>query len=121
MLCPKCFKTDLIQVEEQGIELDYCQKCGGIWFDQGELQHLIEKKVQLTFDQIKKEETPLMEDFKEANCPRCSILMSKAPDRDIANLTIDQCSQCDGVWLDGGEFNRLSKEEIMEKMKDYIR
>lgn len=29
--------------DRQGIEIDYCPKCRGIWLDRGELEKLIEK------------------------------------------------------------------------------
>lgn len=31
--------------ERQGIEIDYCPQCRGVWLDKGELDKLIEKSV----------------------------------------------------------------------------
>ncbi len=42
MLCPTC-KVDLTMSERQGIEIDYCPKCRGVWLDRGELDKIIEK------------------------------------------------------------------------------
>lgn len=42
MLCPVC-KIDLLLSEKQGIEIDYCPKCRGIWLDRGELDKIVEK------------------------------------------------------------------------------
>ena len=42
MLCPLC-KTELRMTERQGIEVDYCPQCRGIWLDRGELDKLIER------------------------------------------------------------------------------
>lgn len=42
MKCPIC-EIDLIMSERQGIEIDYCSKCRGVWLDRGELDKLIEK------------------------------------------------------------------------------
>ena len=33
--------------DRQGIEIDYCPTCRGIWLDRGELDKLIERSVQL--------------------------------------------------------------------------
>ena len=41
MICPACGKDALI-VEYENIELDYCPACGGVWFDAGELELLLE-------------------------------------------------------------------------------
>ena len=40
MRCP-VDKSDMIVVEHQKIELDYCLKCSGVWFDSGELDLLV--------------------------------------------------------------------------------
>lgn len=41
MLCPVCQET-LQMSERQGVEIDYCPKCRGVWLDRGELQKLID-------------------------------------------------------------------------------
>ena len=46
MLCPVC-KVDLLLSEKQGIEIDYCPKCRGIWLDRGELDKLVEKSANV--------------------------------------------------------------------------
>ena len=45
MPCPHC-RVDLVMSERQGIEIDYCPKCRGIWLDRGELDKLIERSEQ---------------------------------------------------------------------------
>ena len=42
MKCPIC-DVDLLLSEKQGIEIDYCPKCRGIWLDRGELDEIMEK------------------------------------------------------------------------------
>jgi Zn-finger nucleic acid-binding protein len=42
MLCPTC-KIALVMAERQGIEIDYCPTCRGIWLDRGELDKIIER------------------------------------------------------------------------------
>jgi len=43
MKCPICVDTNLIMSERQGIEIDYCPQCRGVWLDRGELDKLIER------------------------------------------------------------------------------
>ncbi len=43
MDCPVCKDTQLTMADRQGIEIDYCPKCRGIWLDRGELDKLIER------------------------------------------------------------------------------
>jgi len=42
MLCPVC-RTELKIADRQGVEIDYCPKCRGVWLDRGELEKLIER------------------------------------------------------------------------------
>ena len=44
MKCPNCNET-LVMSERQGVEIDYCPKCRGVWLDRGELDKIIEKSV----------------------------------------------------------------------------
>ncbi len=43
MLCPACKDVNLSMTDRQGIEIDYCPSCRGIWLDRGELDRLIER------------------------------------------------------------------------------
>ncbi len=42
MLCPIC-KISLTMSDRQGIEIDYCPQCRGVWLDRGELDKIIER------------------------------------------------------------------------------
>lgn len=42
LLCPSC-RVSLVMSERQGIEIDYCPQCRGIWLDRGELDKIIER------------------------------------------------------------------------------
>ncbi|MEI7981292.1 MAG: zf-TFIIB domain-containing protein [Bacteroidota bacterium] len=44
MNCPKCNIT-LLMTDRQGVEIDYCPQCRGIWLDRGELEKIIERSV----------------------------------------------------------------------------
>jgi Zn-finger nucleic acid-binding protein len=46
MKCPRCPASILAMSERQGIEIDYCPDCRGIWLDRGELDKLIEFAAQ---------------------------------------------------------------------------
>lgn len=42
MLCPRC-QVDLVISDRQGVEIDYCPRCRGVWLDRGELDKVIER------------------------------------------------------------------------------
>jgi Zn-finger nucleic acid-binding protein len=43
MQCPTCKDNALVMTERQGIEIDYCPQCRGVWLDRGELDKIIER------------------------------------------------------------------------------
>ena len=43
MKCPTCPDTALAITDRQGIEIDYCPQCRGVWLDRGELDKLLER------------------------------------------------------------------------------
>ena len=45
MKCPVCPDTTLVMMDRQGVEIDYCPACRGVWLDRGELDKLIELAV----------------------------------------------------------------------------
>jgi Zn-finger nucleic acid-binding protein len=45
MKCPTCTDTPLVMAERQGVEIDYCPACRGIWLDRGELDKLLDRAV----------------------------------------------------------------------------
>ena len=47
MKCPVCKNITLLMSERNGIEIDYCPECRGIWLDRGELDKLLEKNHNL--------------------------------------------------------------------------
>jgi Zn-finger nucleic acid-binding protein len=42
LVCPTC-RVALVMSERQGIEIDYCPQCRGVWLDRGELDKIIER------------------------------------------------------------------------------
>ena len=42
MKCPAC-DVPLAMTDRQGIEIDYCPQCRGVWLDRGELDKIIER------------------------------------------------------------------------------
>jgi len=43
MKCPNCPHETLVMSDRQGVEIDYCPACRGVWLDRGELDKLLER------------------------------------------------------------------------------
>lgn len=48
MLCPVC-NVELRLADRQGVEIDYCPQCRGVWLDRGELEKLIERSTSMPY------------------------------------------------------------------------
>lgn len=48
MKCPVCADATLVMSERQGIEIDYCPQCRGVWLDRGELDKIIERSTAVS-------------------------------------------------------------------------
>lgn len=128
MQCPRC-SAPLRPIQEQTasgrIELDYCPRCRGVFFDQGELEAMLHLEGTDAFaaqSLLLGEPPPGLVPSPAVRCPRgCSALMSERllptprpnflaaalatgrPSERRGELLIDLCPQCSGIWLDGGE------------------
>lgn len=54
MKCPVC-GVELRMAERQGVEIDYCPDCRGIWLDRGELDKIIERSQSVPFEEHREE------------------------------------------------------------------
>lgn len=116
MICPVC-RTDMIVVERNKIELDYCTKCKGAWFDSGELELLLARLDMASCsvfigDVLRNPEARSGERYRR--CPICAQRMQKAHLGDQPRVLIDACRRGDGLWFDGGELKQLL-EQLSQK------
>ncbi len=108
MQCPKCETETLTSHLVAGVEVDRCPSCQGIWFDDNELEFLLEvRKNELRSLKRGKEDIDL--DSKHGQCPRDHTDLLRVCSALDPTLMLDTCVNCHGVWLDGGELSRLVK------------
>ncbi|MBC8274740.1 MAG: zf-TFIIB domain-containing protein [Chloroflexi bacterium] len=111
MICPAC-KEDMIVVEYNNIELDYCNDCHGVWFDSTELELLLQSmsldSQNLLLDDILKSPEAMTQE-KKRKCPICGQKMKKTIIGKHPGLLVDICPQEHGLWFDGGEVAQLLK------------
>jgi uncharacterized protein len=50
--------SELRMTERQGIEIDYCPQCRGIWLDRGELDKVLERSAQSTYPDERQQVAP---------------------------------------------------------------
>lgn len=105
LFCPNC-NNELIVVERDKVELDYCLSCNGFWFDNKEWDLLVER-LQLRDNKPIGDLYSIPKVFvKEGqkSCPCCNAKMEKFL---AYNIILDRCPNHHGVWFDKGEISRL--------------
>lgn len=104
MHCPKC-PTEMHRETFDGIEIDRCPTCKGIYLDQGELRQMIGKKLGDRVDTFAFSVISDDMDQAAAHCPRCDLDMqvNQGPEQ----MRIDHCPGCNAVFLDEGELSSL--------------
>ena len=111
MKCP-IDKSDMIVVEHEKIEVDYCLRCSGVWFDSGELELLMAvlgaEGANLSHTELL---TPHSAKVTEARrkCPICGRKMDKVWLGKEPKVLIDSCPLGDGLWFDCGELHQVLK------------
>lgn len=113
--CPHC-KTSLqtIQLDFNGpFLIERCKSCFGLFFDNGELETLLENSVlnvsniNLTLiKNINNDRYQSQQKVKYVKCPVCSVFMNRVNYGHRSGVIIDQCKK-DGIWLDSGEITHL--------------
>jgi hypothetical protein len=103
----------MIVVEHKKIELDYCSKCYGVWFDSGELELFLdslalENRDRFVSKLLNAPETKTAE--KKRRCPICAQRMKKVRLAGKPGILVDVCPRSDGLWFDGGEVGELLKQ-----------
>jgi len=91
--------------------LDVCYGgCGGIWFDATELDR-VDARAATTLHTIWQAPVGKVNLTGPRICPRCPEQgLERKWFSNLKKVEIDQCPQCDGIWLDAGEFSRIYDE-----------
>lgn len=111
MNCPKC-KAEIHEMKFEGVEVDFCSSCRGIWFDEDEMAFTLELPVDMPrIEEVKKTAKKTVFD-----CPRCGEKLEEMKFIQSNDLLVDRCPGCGGIWLDRGEFPKI--EGLAAKIGD---
>jgi PAT family beta-lactamase induction signal transducer AmpG len=117
--CPKC-RTDMEQVIHEGIEVDRCRQCQGLWFDAGELEALNDETAAAALDTGDVETGRSGDSLHEYECPRCGGEMAHTHDARQAHIGFEICSDCEGAFLDAGELRDLAHLSVGEFFRSLL-
>lgn len=114
MACPRCSQA-LMRVEFADFVVEECRRCGGCWYPKESVMKAFERfRVQKAhregftpFAEVKRFH-PVEATTEYVKCPKCGGLMVRANFEEYSGIIIDRCGTC-GVWLDAGEFEKISQ------------
>jgi len=106
MNCPKCLTATLAEFKLEGVAVDRCSRCDGIWFDARELSQLLAEDARIVAELRRGSESEFA-DVKRGRCPRDGADLLRIYSAIDRSVTLDACADCHGIWLDGGEFAKL--------------
>ena len=105
--CPGC-GTTMEKKTFDGITIDQCPACSGVWFDRNELEEALKKKKPINIDTAipSSLKTQQQQYNLQRTCPRCGKTMASKQYQEVSRVIIDIC-RFHGCYLDAGEFERL--------------
>lgn len=116
MRCPKC-RADMEQISYEGVEVDRCTLCNGIWFDAGEMDLFRDKRAAAAIDTGNAKTGKRSNALDSYQCPRCSGAMVRMVDPNQTHIWFETCGSCHGSYLDAGELRDLSTLGISDFFK----
>lgn len=126
MLCPRCKTPALSPERYEGVTIDRCSTCKGVWLDKGELHKIVSVQEETFTDDIIDETldnvfqgVPVEEQNHDLSCPKCGVAMKPVNYLIESGIIIDRCAQ-HGVWLDGKELEKVQvmKEKLDQEYKE---
>ena len=104
-----CIRDRLERALFHNVEVDYCPKCLGIWFEKDELrQSKDDRDKQLNwvdFD-LWRDKLKFHVARGDKHCPVCRAGLAEV-NYDESKTKVDFCKMCGGIWLDRGEFKQI--------------
>ena len=116
MQCPKC-KASMEKVVFEGVEVDRCTGCQGIWFDFQEQKQLKSMKSAATIDTGDKATGRQMNEVNSIHCPKCGTQLTHLVDVEQNHIAYEVCPHDYGVFFDAGEFTDYNKQTLLESLR----
>lgn len=117
--CPKC-QHGMEEITHEGITIDRCTNCQGLWFDDDEADRLKRVKDGDAVDIGDPKEGWKWDSRADINCPRCGKQMQKAFDPKQKHIWYERCPD-HGIFMDAGEFTDFKKENLLDFFRSLIK
>jgi len=105
--CPKCKVTLTESVMQNGVELDSCEMCQGVWLDKGELEQMVKTHPKISHMYFNVEEIVNQKQSTEFACPNCHSVLLTGAFSHFPETIVEVCETCEGIWCDRHELTEL--------------
>jgi Zn-finger nucleic acid-binding protein len=119
MQCPKC-DAPMDPVEYEGITVDRCTGCSGLWFDMLEHEQLKAIEGSESIDIGSTKVGKRYNEIDRIKCPVCKSQMIRMVDRLQPHIWYEACSICYGVFFDAGEFRDFKERTVLDFFRDLL-
>lgn len=117
MKCPVCKEKNLVlSLLETGLKGSLCNTCTGKWLSYENYNNWKSKNEPLP---IKENGNTQLCSFEKSGlklCPECNQALYKYRVGHGVEFTVDQCSNCNGMWFDGNEWEILKSRNIHDEI-----
>jgi Zn-finger nucleic acid-binding protein len=111
MYCPKC-QNDMETGVLDGLRIDRCTSCFGIWFQEDGHKALRKAKGSEQIDTGSAELGRLYDDAVDVPCPECGFAMDHRADPGQSHIRYEACPQGHGVFFDAGEYRDYKEKTL---------
>lgn len=129
MQCPKCL-SDMEVIDYQGIEIDRCTDCFGMFFDHLEKDDLKTLEGVESIDVGDEFVGARYNEILDVPCPKCKVKMNHVLHTDYIGhnsapskpyeIKFESCPNCHGAFFDAGEFSDYMEDEIFDQFQDIV-
>ena len=102
MECPKCY-GDMETVLEEGVTIDRCRNCHGLYFDQLTQEMLPDLMDKGALDSGSDEMGSAYDEMVYVECPKCDKIMDQRLLEEPVRIRFELCPTCYATFLDAGE------------------
>ncbi|QYJ88103.1 rhomboid family intramembrane serine protease [Shewanella mesophila] len=114
--CPGCEQGVMRVNHFHGEEVDSCKNCGGMWFENGELNGAL-SKADNGDDAVRVEETLGQHlGISQRCCQHCDFNMQRYHLMDGYQIEVDVCHQCSGIWIDEHERSKVVNSPLVKNL-----
>lgn len=118
MNCAKCSGTLEPQRYGDDIVVHRCDHCAGLFVKPDMLEAMKQARLsEAVLDTGDPKVGKTLDRVGDIACPECGQCMVPTADERQTHIWFERCPNCEGIWLDAGEFTDLKFETLLDRVR----